>query len=135
MKRFHTPGPGSYRTPSDFGYVDVVQSSDKSKRNDEYNQYGYPFNESFMSKRGTLKDSSRNSDYDTLQTEYGLGRNRFGKIKLNRTLAADSRTNSVTPQIGQRIKSTSQMINLLNNCVRQPKQGRKNKNRSIYSTL
>ena len=22
-KRFKTPGPGSYRTPSDFGYIDI----------------------------------------------------------------------------------------------------------------
>ena len=25
--RFKTPGPGTYRTPSDFGYVDVMANS------------------------------------------------------------------------------------------------------------
>ena len=47
--RFKTPGPGTYRCPSDFGYVDVVPKNNRER--DDINNYGPNFNDSIMSSK------------------------------------------------------------------------------------
>lgn len=59
MGRFKTPGPGTYRCPSDFGYVDVIPKTSLKDKEDGSN-YGYNLNDSIMSnsKRSASKQKA-----------------------------------------------------------------------------
>ena len=92
--RFKTPGPGTYRPPSDFGYVDLIPKIDNRSVMDNYQQsiLGSTTRSGLRSSRQTSLMSrtansfnKNNKAFDSLLGESKRGQSIFAVVSTCRT--------------------------------------------------